>query len=164
MINSKKFFITRVIFVLFIALSFMAIIWYNENKDNPRVIEFLEDFSLTYLYDNDGEYLSDKDLKSTAENLARSFSSAPIDGNAAMVSVAAGNDHQIVFTYVYLIKADPDRERENAQKYFQIQKSRFCSNPLDIKRLKRLKGYDFIYSLEGRPLVSFTLKLEDCAI
>ncbi len=164
MINGKRFFITRVVTVLILTLGFFAIVWYNDVKDKPDFIEKLENLRFDYLYSSKDKYLSDEDLKSTTESLVKVFNNQHLEGNAALVSITPGNDHNIVFDYMYVIKVNPETEKNKAENYFQIQKSRFCANPLDLRRLERLKGYDFIYSLEGTSLVSFTLELKDCAI
>ncbi len=162
MINGKFIFFTRTVFVLIMAGLFIIFIWYQNNKSTPEFIEARENFLIDYVYSAEGGYLDDNALKSTAESLSEIFRLPAIERDATMISIEAGNRHNIVFIYQYAVKIDTASEKKRINEYTQFQKLRFCGNPLDRKRMKLTDGYDFIYYLGREEVIRFTIRDSDC--
>ncbi len=163
MINSKRIFITRSIFIIIFALGFMGIVWYNEHKDQPAFIEHVEIFYLDHIYSTENGYLTNEALNDSVKSLNRIFNHHIMERNTSLVSVEAGPKHNIVFNYQYALVVDPLQEMQHLDDYRQLQLIKFCNSPVDQRRLKLTSSYDFIYKLDQQTILNFSITAKDCA-
>ncbi|MBQ8708077.1 MAG: hypothetical protein IJ523_08320 [Succinivibrionaceae bacterium] len=162
MLNPKRHFIIRSILILLVAALFFSFVWYNENRDRPDFIEKKESFFLEHIYGTEDGFLSEYGLKETADSLNRIFHLPVISQNTALVSITAGDRHNLIFSYQYTVNVDAEGEKAKLEEYRRIQLLRFCNNPLDARRLEVVRSYDFVYTLAAAPVISFSVTGDDC--
>ena len=164
MIKGSTHFLARAAVILVIAAGLLAIVWYQENRDDPRVIQTVESFWLDHLYATDSTGCLDSSaLAATADSLTRIFSPPRIEGPAELVSVTPGSSCAIVFTYVFPTPSGAAAALEHQQDLRELQKMKFCGSSLDRQRLQHIRSYDFIYLSGNRQVLSFSLISDDCA-
>ena len=138
MINRKFFMASRIAAGLVFAAGLTGIVYYQQNKNSPEMIEKIEMFKTSFIYGKDQNGLFDqKAVEGIAESLRR-----------------------IIFSYRF---TSTPSESITAGELKERQKNRFCRSGQDLQRLEHLNGYTFNYHSARDLMFSFSISAQDCS-
>ena len=163
MFNKKFYFISRLIVALIFALGFMGIMYYQQHKEDPKIIEFVEKLKNKYYYstDNQGVY-TPSTIDSIVESFNKIFNPPLMEYDVILVAITSGNEQNIVFNYQFLnqnpFSINPISENELLER----QKIKFCNNDVDLERLQHLKNYQFNYYDRNKKVFTIELTYNSC--
>ena len=161
MINRKFFMASRIAAGLVFAAGLAGIVYYQQNKNSPEMIEKIEMFKTSFIYGKDQNGLFDqKAVEGIAESLRSIFSPPRLEFDAVLEDISAGTDPRIIFSYRF---TSTPSESITAGELKERQKNRFCRSGQDLQRLEHLNGYTFNYHSARDLMFSFSISAQDCS-
>ena len=161
MINRKFFMASRIAAGLVFAAGLAGIVYYQQNKNSPEMIEKIEMFKTGFIYGKDQNGLFDqKAVEGIAESLRGIFSPPRLEFDAVLEDISAGTDPRIIFSYRF---TSTPSESITAGELKERQKNRFCRSGQDLQRLEHLNGYTFNYHSAMDLMFSFSISAQDCS-
>ena len=161
MINRKFFMASRIAAGLVFAAGLTGIVYYQQNKNSPEMIEKIEMFKTSFIYGKDQNGLFDqKAVEGIAESLRGIFSPPRLEFDAVLEDISAGTVPRIIFSYRF---TSTPSESITAGELKERQKNRFCRSGQDLQRLEHLNGYTFNYHSARDLMFSFSISAQDCS-
>ena len=163
MFNKKFFIASRLIVGLIFISGIFAVMYYQQHKEDPAVIEKIEKIKNRFVYSTDENNLyTDETISDIADSLNRIFNPPRMEQDVVLVGIEPDNDKNIIFTYQSMFNggfADPELIKKD---FLLRQKNRFCSSEADLERLQHLNSYRFDYMVQNRKLFSADLTYNYC--